>query len=426
MRVTVVGLGYVGLTLALTLAEQGHQVYGLEISKEVVKTLASGKSHVQEPGIEDLLGSYLGGAFQVGSDSKRVSEYNEVVIYCLPTPMNADTPDLTFFIRAIGSTLPYVGKETLFVIRSTVPVGTTRKLIVPLLKEKEGFGDSEPMVAVCPERTAEGKALEELKQLPQLGAGNSPQALNLAKKLFSFAREFIPLDSLEAAEAAKLFSNVFRDVQFALANEFALLAEEWGFDVYQVIEAVNRNYPRANIATPGLGVGGPCLSKDTYLLAYSAKKSEPKISLQARKVNEEMVIKELSRILPLVKGQKALVCGLAFKGPPETNDIRNSPGVEIVKTLLNRNFVVYGFDPVLEEEAIFRTGALSGPFEKVAQEVDLIIIANNNRFFEKEEFWKALSQKREGCIILDGWGLSGKRKLKGLIKFGVGDESSDY
>jgi len=426
MKVTVVGLGYVGLTLALTLVEQGHQVYGLEISEEIIKTLASGKSHVQEPGIEDLLQCNLGRAFQVGYDNKRVSEFNEAVIYCLPTPMNAGIPDLTYFIRALGSTLPYVEKDTLFVIRSTVPVGTTRNLIIPLLKERVVFRDSEPMVAVCPERTAEGKALEELKQLPQLGAANSPRALNRAKKLFSFVREFIPLDSLEAAEAAKLFSNVYRDVQFALANEFALLAEEWGFDAYQVIEAANRNYPRANIAAPGLGVGGPCLSKDTYFLAYSAKKAEPKVSLQARKVNEEMILRELFRVLPMVKGNKALVCGLAFKGRPETNDIRNSPGVEVVKALLNRNFVVYGFDPALKEEIIFKTGALSEPFEKVAQEVDLIIIANNNRFFEKEEFWEALSRKKESCFILDGWGLSRKRKLRGLIRLGAGNESSNH
>jgi len=426
MKVTVVGLGYVGLTLALTLAECRNQVYGLEISEEIIKTLASGKSHVQEPGIEDLLQFNLGKTFHVGSDNKRVSEFNEAVIYCLPTPMNAGVPDLTYFIRALGSTLPYVGKDSLFVIRSTVPVGTTGKLIIPLLKEREVFKDSEPMVAVFPERTAEGKALEELKQLPQLGAANSPRALNRAKELFSFVREFIPLNSLEAAEAAKLFSNVYRDVQFALANEFALLAEEWGFDAYQVIEAVNRNYPRANIAAPGLGVGGLCLSKDTYLLAYSAKKAEPKVSLQAREVNEEMILKELSRVLPLVKGNKALVCGLAFKGQPETNDVRNSPGVEVVKTLLNRNFVVYGFDPALKEEIIFKTGALYEPLEKAAQEVDLIIIANNNRLFEKEEFWEALSRKKESCFILDGWGLSRKRKLRGLIRLGVRNESSDY
>jgi len=426
MRVTVVGLGYVGFTLALTLAESGHQVYGLEISEETIKILASGKSHVKEPGIEELLKSHLGNSFQVGSDNKRVREFNDAVIYCLPTPLNAGIPDLTYFIRALGSTLPYVCKETLFIIRSTVPVGTTRNLIVPLLKEKEIFGDSEPMVAVCPERTAEGRALEELRNLPQLGAATSPQAMDRAKELFSFAREFIPLDSLEAGEAAKLFSNVFRDVQFALANEFALLAEEWGFDIYQVIEAVNRNYPRANIAAPGLGVGGPCLSKDTYLMAYSARKHEPRLSLQARKVNEEIVLKELLRILPLVKGNKALICGLAFKGRPETNDIRNSPGVEIIKNLLNRNFVVYGFDPALKEEVIFKTGALSEPLAKSVKEADLIVIANNNPFFEKEEFWKLLSEKKENCQILDGWGLSGKRKLKGLIKLGVGDEGSDH
>ena len=426
MRVTVVGLGYVGFTLALTLAESGHQVYGLEISEETIKTLASGKSHVKEPGIEELLKSHLGNSFQVGSDNQRVREFNDAVIYCLPTPLNAGIPDLTYFIRAVGSTLPYVCKETLFIIRSTVPVGTTRNLIVPLLKEKEIFRDSEPMVAVCPERTAEGRALEELRNLPQLGAATSPQAMDRAKELFSFAREFIPLDSLEAGEAAKLFSNVFRDIQFALANEFALLAEEWGFDIYQVIEAVNRNYPRANIAAPGLGVGGPCLSKDTYLMAHSARKHEPRLSLQARKVNEEIVLKELLRILPLVKGNKALVCGLAFKGRPETNDIRNSPGVEIIKNLLNRNFVVYGFDPALKEEVIFKTGALSEPLAKSVKEADLIVIANNNPFFEREEFWKLLSEKKENCYILDGWGLSGKRKLKGLIKLGVGDEGSDH
>ncbi|MGB9876038.1 MAG: nucleotide sugar dehydrogenase [bacterium] len=426
MKVTVVGLGYVGLTLALTMADSGNQVYGLEINDEIIKTLLSGKSHVMEPGIDELLKSNLGKTFFPGKEPKKVSEFNEAIIYCLPTPLNAGVPDLSYFIRAVGSTLPYVKKDTLFVIRSTVPVGTTRKLLIPLLKENQIFQNSEPMVAVCPERTAEGVALQELRSLPQLGAATSPEAMARAEELFSFVKEFIKLDSLEAAEAAKLFSNVFRDVQFALANEFALLAEEWGFDIHQVIEAINKDYPRANIARPGLGVGGPCLSKDTYLMGYSAKEHQPRVSLQARKLNEEIVHQELNRILPWVKGKKALVCGLAFKGRPETNDIRNSAGVEVIKLLLNQNFVVYGFDPALKEEIIFKTGALSEPLEKAVREADLIIIANNNRFFEREDFWETLSQKKEDCFILDGWGLSGKRKLKGLIKLGIGNEGSDH
>lgn len=424
MKVTVVGLGYVGLTLALTLADCGNKVYGLEINKEIIGGLLGGKSHVFEPGIENLLKTHIEKNFLPGADNKMIGDYNDCIVYCLPTPVNDGIPDLSFFTRAVGSTLPFVKEKTLFVIRSTVPVGTTKKLIIPLLRENQLFKNSEPMVAVCPERTAEGKALEELRNLPQLGAATSSEALSLARELFSFSPEFIALESIEGAEASKLFSNVYRDIQFAIANEFALLAEEWGFNVLKVIEAVNKNYPRAKIPIPGLGVGGPCLSKDTYLMVFSAKHM-PLLSLTARRLNEQIIEHELKKIFPLVTGKKALVCGLAFKGRPETNDTRNSPGVEVIKSLLNQNFVVFGFDPALKEEQIFKAGALIQPFEKIIGEVDLIVIANNNPFFETDDFWEILSRKKPGCLIFDGWGVSGARKLEGLIKLGVGNESSN-
>jgi UDP-N-acetyl-D-mannosaminuronic acid dehydrogenase len=289
MRVSIVGLGYVGLTLAVVLAEQGHSVLGLEVNEEIINKLKNFKSHVKEPGIEEQLRDLVGNNFFVTNDPQEAKNYNDAFIFCLPTPFNERIPDLTYFVRAINSILPYAKEDTLFVVRSTVPVRTTRTLLIHLIKSHKTFSNSSPKVAVCPERTAEGKAILELNTLPQLAGVESTDILPMLKELFSFAPEIIVLSSFEAAEASKLFSNVYRDVQFALANEFALLAEEWGFNIYEVIKAINKNYPRASIALPGLGVGGPCLSKDTYLMAYSAKKNNPLISLTARKLNEELV-----------------------------------------------------------------------------------------------------------------------------------------
>jgi nucleotide sugar dehydrogenase len=305
MNIAIVGLGYVGLTLAVVLSEEGHSVLGLEVNEEIVNKLKKFRSHVKEPGIEEKLANLVGKNFFITNSPDESEKFNDAFIFCLPTPLNDEIPDLSYFVRAINSVVPFAKEDTLFVVRSTVPVGTTRNLIVPLIKSHKNFGVVGPKIAVCPERTAEGKAILELRTLPQLIGVEQEEILKSLKILFSFAPEIITLPSFEAAEASKLFCNVYRDVQFALANEFALLAEEWGFNIYDVIEAVNRNYPRANIALPGLGVGGPCLSKDTYLMASAVKINKPVLSLTARKLNEELFKIELSRVISFVKGKKS-------------------------------------------------------------------------------------------------------------------------
>ncbi|MEM3504170.1 MAG: nucleotide sugar dehydrogenase [Nitrososphaeria archaeon] len=419
MKVTIIGLGYVGLTLAVVLAEKGHFVLGLEVNKEIVNNLRNFKSHVKEPGIEESLRSLVQKHLFITDNPTEVKDYNDVLIFCLPTPLNNGVPDLTYFVRAVNSVLPFTKKETLFIVRSTVPVGTTRTLLIPMIKSYETFANVDPKVAVCPERTAEGRAILELKTLPQIIGIESSEITATLKELFSFAPEVITIMSFEAAEAAKLFCNVYRDVQFALANEFALLAEEWGFNVYDTIKCINKDYPRANIPLPGLGVGGPCLSKDTYLMASAAKLYRPTLSLTARKLNEEIVERELSRALKFVKGNKALVCGLAFKGNPETNDTRNSPGVEVIKYLLSKNFIVYGYDPVLEKSEIEKLGAAPADLLEIVRKVDLIVIANNNKAFGRKEFEEILSEANEDCVILDGWNMISSIKKKKLIKLGV-------
>ena len=418
MNITVIGLGYVGLTLAVVLVEQGHSVLGLEVNPEIIDKLKNFKSHVKEPGIEERLKNLVGKKFFVTNNPLKTENYNDAFIFCLPTPLNSGTPDLTYFVRAVNSTLPFSKKDTLFIVRSTVPVGTTRTLLIPLIKSYEIFSDIQPKVSVCPERTAEGKAILELKTLPQLAGTESHNIIDSLKVLFSFAPEIINLSTFEAAEASKLFCNVYRDIQFALANEFALLAEEWGFNIFDAVKAINKNYPRANIALPGLGVGGPCLSKDTYLMASAAKLNKPLVSLTARKLNEELVKSELLRVMDLIKGKKALVCGLAFKGEPETNDTRNSPGVEVVKFLLNNNFIVYGFDPTVSENDCSKLGVIPVMISEVMGEVDLVVIANNNKFFRTEEFRNTLLRTKKECIILDGWNMITDLKERLVVKLG--------
>jgi len=419
MNITVIGLGYVGLTLAVVLSEEGNSVLGLEVNEEIIDKLKNFKSHVREPGIEEQLKNLVGKNFLVTNNLLESKKYNDAFIFCLPTPLNSGIPDLSYFVRAINSVLPFAKKDTLFIVRSTVPVGTTRSLFIPLIKSHKIFSNIQPKVAVCPERTAEGKAILELQTLPQLVGIESNDILDSLKELFLFTPEIITLPSFEAAEASKLFCNVYRDVQFALANEFALLAEEWGFNIYDVIKAVNKNYPRANIALPGLGVGGPCLSKDTYLMASAAKLNKSILSLTARKLNEELFKSELLRVMRFIKGKKALVCGLAFKGEPETNDTRSSPGVEVVKFLLNNNFIVYGFDPAVSENDLGNLGVIPVTLSEVIGEVDLIVIANNNNFFRTEEFLNALLHAKKDCIILDGWNMIGRMKERCVIRLGV-------
>lgn len=418
-HVVNIGLGYVGLTLALGLADQGFHVTGVDLDEEKVRGLAEGRSHVHELGLPELLREQHGRNFHV---STSIPDDGEVFIISVGTPVSLrageglPSPELEILRGAVEMVAEKLRPGSLVVLRSTVPVGCTREFVLPLLEERTGLvGGQDFHLAFAPERTVEGKALQELRALPQIIGGLNEDSVEATVALF---RELTPtivrVDSLEAAEMVKLVNNSFRDLIFAFANEMSQVASAFNVDIVDVIKAANRGYSRDPVPLPSPGVGGPCLTKDPYILASVASRAglENTLASHSRRVNESMhgfvaraVVDQLRRVGKDPKAARVLLCGLAFKGRPETGDLRSSSALEIAKLLEPEVGALIGHDPVATAREIEAFGitpaSLPGGFEGV----DAVLFLNNHPSYEKVDVFAMTRALNEPPIVYDGWRL---------------------
>ncbi len=427
-HIGIVGLGYVGLTLALTLADLGFRVKGHDNNLKVMENLRKGRAHFFEEGLDDLLAEHVGKNFVLVDDFE--SGHNaDIYIVAVGTPLTSkNQPDLT----ALKGSLTTIGKVLkagdAVALRSTVPVGTTRNFVIPLLEKLSGLkGGEDFLVSFAPERTVAGKALEELKTLPQIIGGVNHAASELIANMFSFlTRSIIHVDSLEAAEMVKLINNSYRDVTFAFANEVSLVAQEWNVHTKKLIEAANYGYTRSTIPLPSPGVGGYCLEKDPYLFAASAKEktSAPRLPAHARSVTEVMRKKILSDITSFLekhrKGKEAkiLFLGLAFKGRPETSDVRGSISLAYAKDLQSKGYKnIWGYDPsVFAHELEGRGITLTNPKEGF-KNADIVLIMTNNPAFEDLPLKRLLQTTKKPVFLFDAWNITtpaDMQKIEGI------------
>ena len=267
-NICVIGLGYVGLTLAIKLAEKNFNIVGIEKNVEVLKYIKKGYSHFYEPGIKFKIKKVLKKKkFKVYTKINK-DIISDIYIITVGTPLDHKGKFRIDYIKNVCKELiPVVRNNDTIILRSTVKVGTTRDIVF-----KNFYKAGKKInISYCPERTQEGKALDELASLPQIISGINNESLKISKKLFSsVTKEIISLSSLEAAELLKIVDNTYRDSSFAFANEIALIASNLGLSANEIISAGKRNYKRTNIPLPG-PVGGPCLAKDTYILGESLK-----------------------------------------------------------------------------------------------------------------------------------------------------------
>ena len=260
--IVVVGLGYVGLTLSVALAEAGFRVLGVEKRKNVVDLTNSGKPHFDENGLTIALNRVLkSNFFSASVDMKNVTCSSYII--SVGTPINQEgIPRLDYIENAIKEVAESMKDDSLIILRSTVKIGTSKNVVSRILKNTgKNFH-----IAMCPERTLEGRALQELKSLPQIIGSNSKEGFLRAENIFrKITKTIVKVSSLEAAEIVKLVDNTYRDVQFAFANEVARICESFNVSALEVISSGKLGYERTNVSLPGL-VGGPCLEKDTLVL----------------------------------------------------------------------------------------------------------------------------------------------------------------
>ena len=421
-QIGIVGLGYVGLTLALTLADLGFKVKGYDVNSEVLKKIKSGQPHFFENGLESLLKDNLGKNFDVVSDFEKQNKC-DIYFIAVGTPLDKNKkPDLSFIKNASEKVARVLKGGDAVILRSTVPVGTTRSVAVPILERhsKLKAGD-DFFVAFAPERTVEGKALEELRQLPQVIGGMNWASADLASNIFSHMTHSVVLvDSLEEAEMVKLINNTYRDVVFAFANELSLVCKSFGINTRRVIEAANRGYNRSNVPMPSPGVGGACLEKDPFIFLESAKSKgyEPKLVKHSRAISDLMVDAVSGDILGFLQNKKSkktsvLIMGLAFKGRPVTSDIRGSTSVSLLKKIKSKVGEIRVFDPAVSPADIAAYGARNiSNLKDGFKSVDAVVVMTNHPDFESIRIRSMLGLANKPCLLLDCWGLYSKEDVE--------------
>jgi len=398
-------------------AKRGHNVVGVDTNTEVVRALTMRRPLFQEPHLRETLRS-VGAKFRATADLEEGTSSSEVVLVCVGTRRYADRkPDLRVVKRIISRLGEFNLKGKLIVFKTTLPVGATREFASQLGKGTGLKCDNEFYVAFCPERIVEGRAIEEIENLPKIIGAIGPKSLKAAVRFYkTIGGTLVPVHSVEAAEIVKLIDNAYRITRFAFANEVALLAEANGLNAYELISAANRDYPRNDIPFPSCGVGGYCLTKDPWYLEQafvkiSAARGFHSIWLYARKVNDHMINSTADRIESVladhgvaIERSQVAICGIAYKA--NVDDIRDSHGLFLAEELRRRGARVKVWDPLVKEELAGDLAIYREPYP-VFRKADAVMFTVNHRKFHlsQREMWRLVRSMRTR-IIFDGAGVS--------------------
>jgi UDP-N-acetyl-D-mannosaminuronic acid dehydrogenase len=342
MKVSVLGLGYIGLPTALLLAEAGNNVIGIDINEKIIEKLSNGELPFDEPGLDELYGKAKN-----NFSAKMQLESSDFYIISVPTPLEKEMKmaDLTMVKNASETISKVLQVGQTIILESTVPPGTSKNFVLPILQKN---GVQSFYFAHCPERAIPGKTLHEMIFNSRIIGGICKKSTEKAKELYSsFVKGDIYITDNKTAEFVKLIENTSRDINIAIANEFALISEEIEVDVWEAITLANK-HPRVNILKPGPGVGGHCIAIDPLFIVE--KSSRSRLVSLAREINEFMPIHVIKLVKEIVKGiniPTITLLGLAYKG--NVNDTRESPAFKIKKIAENEGIIVKIYDPYIDE-----------------------------------------------------------------------------
>jgi UDP-N-acetyl-D-glucosamine dehydrogenase len=355
MKIGIVGLGYVGLPLAVAFAEGGHEVVGLDADGRKVEALNDGRSYVED--IPDATLASLSERLRATTNQAEL-ESCEAVIVCVPTPLTGSRePDLTYLNESATALASVLQPGQIVVLESTTYPGTTRERLLPILEESGLKAGRDFHLAFSPERIDPGRTDYTVRTTPKLVGGITPACTERARELYSLVcDEVVVLSGPEPAELAKLLENIFRSVNIALVNELSQLCDRLGVDVWEVVEAAATKPFGFMRFDPGPGMGGHCLPVDPFYLAFKAREHDfyPEFIELAGKVNRaqpgycvDRIARALNEAERSVKGARILILGVSYK--PGVGDIRESPALEIVAMLRALGAEVSYHDPFVPE-----------------------------------------------------------------------------
>ena len=405
INIAVMGLGYVGLPLAVEFCKNGFKVTGIDIDQQKIATIAKGKSYIRDILEETIFNLLKHGLFKPSSSFSAL-EKTDAVFICVPTPLNkTKDPDVTYIVDAVNQIQKYLHKEELVVLESTTYPGTTRELIIPVLEETGLKVGVDFYLAFSPERIDPGNSKYTIKNTPKLVGGITENSTQLAKLLYSqIIDTVVSVSCSEVAEMAKLLENTFRSVNIALVNEMALMCDKLKIDVWEVIDAASTKPFGFIPFYPGPGLGGNCLPVDPNYLSWKMRT----LNYQARfvdlatQINTQMPYYVVGKLLDAVNihlrksisGAKILILGVAYKR--DVDDVRESPAIDIIKLLLEKKADVIYNDPYVPQLSIdgniMKSVTLTA---KVLQKMDCTAIITDHACYDYD--WIVQSSK----LILD-------------------------
>jgi UDP-N-acetyl-D-glucosamine dehydrogenase len=420
-KISIVGLGYVGLPLAVAFSEAGFNILAIDIQQERVNSVRRGQSYIADVSTERLQAAVARHCLQATTDQSSLREA-DVVCICVPTPLTkTKDPDLSHVIHESKEVAKYLHPQQLVVLESTTYPGTTRQVVLPILESSRLKCGTDFYLAYSPERVDPGNKKHNVKNTPKLVGGINPESTNLAKALYSqIADTVVPVSSPEVAEMTKIFENVFRSVNIALVNELAQLCHNMKVSVWEVIDAASTKPFGYMPFYPGPGVGGHCIPLDPYYLANKAREFDFHtrfIELSAE-INEFMPYYVISRVLEALNergkklnGAKILVLGMAYKKNAE--DVREAPSLKLIQLLREKGAAVSYHDPYIAEIRLSEGSLRSkGLTKKNLSWADCVVIATDHSCYNMDE---VIAHSK---LVFDTRGMTRGLKGKNIIRLG--------
>ncbi|MDO3666229.1 UDP-N-acetyl-D-mannosaminuronic acid dehydrogenase [Acinetobacter sp. Ac_3412] len=393
LKISVSGLGYIGLPTATMFANYGAHVIGLDVNQYAIDTINEGKIHIVEPGLEEIVKKVVSSGHLKASLQ---AEKADAFLIAVPTPFKGEdhTPDLSYIEAAVNTIAPVLEKGNVVILESTSPVGATEQMVEwlsvlrPDLKFPKQATDTDVdvHVAYCPERVLPGHVIRELVENNRTIGGMTTACTQKAKDVYQiFVRGELLETNARTAEMTKLTENAFRDVNIAFANELSLICDRLDIDVWELIKLAN-HHPRVNILRPGAGVGGHCIAVDPWFIVNKTP-DLAKMVRSAREVNDykpqwviQQIENEVQKLGNLGRKPSVALLGLAFK--PDIDDLRESPAVEIAKEFGQNNDVeLFLVEPHIQKLPTEITNGRLVDLEEAIQQADVnVILVDHSNF----------------------------------------------
>ncbi|MDZ4169808.1 MAG: nucleotide sugar dehydrogenase [Coriobacteriia bacterium] len=384
----VVGLGYVGLPLAVEMAKEGHRVIGLEVNDAKVARVNAGDSYIPDVPTEELAALVQTGLITATTDFSRAAECDAIAI-CVPTPLNKmKEPDVSYMVAATEAIAPHLHSDMLVTLESTTYPGTTEEIVQPIVESGGLKVGGDIYLAFSPERVDPGNPVYQTKNTPKVVGGVTSECTEVAAAFYgTFLDSIVTVSTTRAAEMTKLLENIFRCVNIALVNELLMLCERMDVNIWEVVDAARTKPFGFMPFYPGPGLGGHCIPIDPFYLSWKAREYDfhTEFIELAGKVNENMPYYVVTRLMSALNsrrkslaGSRILVLGVAYKS--DIDDMRESPAIKIIERLIENDAEVVYHDPWVAE---YNEGGRAVPFVELTDDevsrADAVLVVTGHR-----------------------------------------------